>query len=321
LKLGFASRGRPSDLDRENLELLQKALAGFDDPQQVVQALALGQRALQQALNEANQEFNMDDDVQIPQGAGAANQPVVIPQWGQQLQDQMAQILGMLNNLQPAAPAQNAQADGQQAQVDPPVNPPPAQPPPQLVVVNVPPPPLVPPPPDVGGIAAAAALAPGAAAGAAGPAVVDDLNPTAQAINEAIRARQAIIRDNPGAGPADFKAALFRYTSLEPPPIYDMNEGARAFDNWKDLWCDHVKRASKGVDPNEITDIIRSELRRALTPDTYHWVKNVLKLRSLPLAKPHPHQPLHQRQIPARNRHRRSASPNLACQPFFAVPP
>ena len=60
--------------------LLQKALGQFEDPQQVVQALALGQRALQQALNEANQEFVMADN-QAPDGAAAANQADAIPQW------------------------------------------------------------------------------------------------------------------------------------------------------------------------------------------------------------------------------------------------
>ena len=187
-------------------------------------------------------------DNQAPDGAAAANQADAIPQWGQLLQQQahdqgqmMVQMFAMLQNLQPAPPAQNAQADGQQPQdglaagpnqqapEGQPISPPPAQPPPPGIV-NVPPPQLVPqlvpPPPAVGGLAVAPA--PVAAPGAAGPAVVDDLNPTAQAIFEALQARQAILRDNPDARPADFKAALFCYTSLEPPPIYDMNEGARA---------------------------------------------------------------------------------------------
>lgn len=59
MKLGFAGHGRPTAHSQENLELVQKALGQFEDPQQVEQQLTLVQWAQQQALNKANQEFIM----------------------------------------------------------------------------------------------------------------------------------------------------------------------------------------------------------------------------------------------------------------------
>ena len=43
MKLGFAGHGRPTAHSQENLELVQKALGQFEDPQQVEQQLTLVQ--------------------------------------------------------------------------------------------------------------------------------------------------------------------------------------------------------------------------------------------------------------------------------------
>ena len=240
----------------------------------------------QSPLNISNDHFTDADDQVDPtvaqhalqrdariQGQQRGQVQDQVPEWGQALQQQLAQLLQIMGGQ-----IGQAQALGQvqAANVNRPPPPIVNQPPP--VVRNQPPPPA-----QVGGVAQIP-LPPVNAFDVVGECyytgAVDDegTNPVALAIDREILDRRAIKMAEPGAGTMEMKFAIEGYTNLDPIKKYDMNLGPREFDVWKDAWCDQAAKAARGHHPSQIKHRCWLELKKSLSPNTLNWIQNAPEL-------------------------------------------
>ena len=102
----------------------------------------------------------------------------------------------------------------------------------------------------------------------------DGTNPVALAIDREVTDRLAIFNLDNNAKAQDYKFALSGYDHLDPIDTYDMLTGPREFDLWKEAWRDQVSKAARSVHPSSIKVKCLLELKKCLSPTTWHWVQN-----------------------------------------------
>ena len=106
----------------------------------------------------------------------------------------------------------------------------------------------------------------------------DGTNPVALAIDREVTDRLAIFNLDNNAKAQDYKFALSGYDHLDPIDTYDMLTGPREFDLWKEAWRDQVSKAARSVHPSSIKVKCLLEMKKCLSPTTWHWVQNYYTL-------------------------------------------